>query len=136
MGKILYIKGKAIPRIAFCRKGLFISAALFCQDIYFYLSGANETQQRRTESFCPLQGLFFQNLASERKKRFRPAGVRHRLNTDQPKVDIHPERGAGKRICCWSAEQADKPEGRETLNTEKGRRICLPLLTVLRSSHS
>lgn len=59
-GKILYIKGEAIP-LGLRYAGDVCSYQLLCSArIAFHLSGANETQQRRTDGLCPLRGFFLE----------------------------------------------------------------------------
>ena len=61
-GKILYIKGEAIP-LGLRYAGDVCSYQLLCSArIAFHLSGANETQQRRTDGLCPLRGFFFEKM--------------------------------------------------------------------------
>ena len=59
-GKILYIKGEAIP-LGLRYAGDVCSYQLLCSArIAFHLSGANKTQQRRTDGLCPLRGFFLE----------------------------------------------------------------------------
>ena len=108
MGKILYDMDKAAPKGLSSMENTFISAALFCRDNTHLLSGANKTQQRRTESVCPLRVFFFEKRLFLRVV-FRQPASGTGCNTINETLIYIPERGAGERICCAvRCAEADK----------------------------
>ena len=106
-GKFLYDKHESNPWIAFRRTLYFILAALFCEGIH-HISGANETQQRCTESFCPLPGAFFSSSALMRGN--PPAGRRQApaVNPINQKLIYHLKGGRGNAYAAVRLQKRTK----------------------------